>query len=403
MPEASLLPSNATPFERAQSLADASRWPLPVDLVKSVWNPATCPLDLLPYLAAGLGLEIWHDDWSEAFKRATIADIWALKRNKTKLKGLAAYAGLEGGRIVKAVRPRDKVFAVEPWSAAERAAIEAAMPQIHIFPAAPTFAVELGMAFLGACALGYDFVAAPSDAAERWAERAVYVDGATSIRCRVDNIDGLASASTQIAVSTACSVARYFSGAALETGALFADDAETSVILITPDSSALSFAVPTGLTPSTVRPVPTADNVAGPVDMAFAYHMTLGYLSTLYPSDAAAHLYSSLTLFDLTRIKDPGAAVSFWGWSSFGCAPYTAELTLDVRLAGPAWPFPGPLGLATIIEPDLSPFWDALAALRVAQAQRDTVLVSTKLYQPIDFNSGYRFGQFDFGDLQKVA
>ena len=105
MPEASLLPSNATPFERAQSLADAVRWPLPVDLVKSVWNPATCPLDLLPYLAAGLGLEIWHDDWSEAFKRATIADIWALKRNKTKLKGLAAYAGLEGGRIVKAVRP----------------------------------------------------------------------------------------------------------------------------------------------------------------------------------------------------------------------------------------------------------------------------------------------------------
>ena len=161
--------------------------------------------------------------------------------------------------------------------------------------------------------------------------------------------------------------------------------------------------MPTGLTPSTVRPVPTADDVAGPVDMAFAYHMTLGYLSTLYPSDAAEHLYSRLTLFDLTRVKDPGAAVSFWGWSSFGSAPYTAELTLDVRLAGPAWPFPGPLGVATIVEPDLSPFWDALAALRVAQAQRDVVLVSTKLYQPIDFNSGYRFGQFDFGDLQKVA
>ena len=52
-----------------------------------------------------------------------------------------------------------------------------------------------------------------------------------------------------------------------------------------------------------------------------------------------------------------------------------------------------------MVEPDLSPFWDALAALRVAQAQRDTVLVSTKLYQPIDFNSGFLFGQFDFGEL----
>jgi phage tail P2-like protein len=404
MVETSLLPRrNATPWELVQSNTDAARWPLPVHLVKDVWNPATCPLDLLPYLAAGLGLEIWHDDWNEAKKRAIVADIWQLKRNKTKLKGLIEYAALEGAGVVKAVRPRDKVFAVDPWSASERAAIEAEMPQIHIFPAAPDFAAEEGMAFLGDTAFGYNFALAPSDASLRFSERGIFVDGTVSMRCTVTGLQGIASVSTVIALATPTSVARFFLDKALETGALFDNDANMRVITITPDQSALSFAVPSGVVPSTVRPLPKADDVPAPCDMAFGYRFALGFLSTLYPDDAAAHSYDSLTLFDATRIKDPGAAVSFWGWSSFGCEPFTAELTLDILLAGVAWPFPGPLGLAATVEPDLSPFWDSLSALRVAQAERDTVYVSTLLYEPITFNGGFLFGQFNFGDLRKVA
>jgi hypothetical protein len=403
MPETSLLPRNATPWERAQSNTDAARWPQPTHLIKDVWNPETCPVELLPYLAAGLGLEIWHDDWDEATKRQVIADIWWLKRNKTKLKGLREYAALEGAEIVKAVRPRDMVFAVDPWSPAERAAIEAEMPQIHIFPAAPDFAVEIGMAFLGDTAAGYDLVLAPSDAGERFSERGVFVDGATSIRCTVEGLQGIASVSTRVALATPASVSRFFLNHALEGDALFDNDANLRIISITPDRDALNFAVPVGAVPSTVRPVPKADLVPAPVDMAFGYRFALGYLSTLYPNDAAAHSYDSLTLFDISRIGTPGAAVSFWGWSSFGCAPYTAELTMAIELTGAPWPFPGPLGLAATVEPDLAPFWNTLAALRVAQAERDAVYVSTKLYEPITFNSGFLFGQFNFGDLRKVS
>lgn len=403
MAEPSLLPRNATAWESSQSLTDAARWPLPTHLVKEVWNPQTCPLDLLPYLAAGLGLEIWHDNWDEETKRRVVADIWRLKRNKTKLKGLQGYARLENATIVKAIRPRDKVFCVEPRSDEERGRIEASMPQIHIFPSAQSFAAYAGMGFLG-FALDYNFTLAPSDAGERFSERAVYVDGDTQVRCTVTGLAGTLSVSTRIALATPTSIARYFLGAALAGMALFDNDADTRVITITPDKAALSFAVPTGAVPSTVRPVPKSDLVPAPVDMAFAWRFALGWSSTLHPDDAATHMYDSLTLFDIARIRHPGAAVSFWGWTSFGCEPYTAELTAKIELGGVAWPFPGPLGLATAVEPDLDPFWNALAALRVAQAERDEVLVSTRLYEPITFDSGYLFGQFErFGDLRKVA
>ena len=101
----SLLPPNSTPWELAQSLTSANRRPLPTDLPRLVWNPDVCPVDLLPYLAWGLGLEIWKDDWPEAKKRALIKRIWLLKRRKTTLQGIRDYVDLVGGVIVKAVRP----------------------------------------------------------------------------------------------------------------------------------------------------------------------------------------------------------------------------------------------------------------------------------------------------------
>lgn len=67
-----LLPPNATPAERA--LEDAMLARIDLSSVGTLWNPATCPAEVLPFLAWGLAISHWDTGWSEAQKRAAIAD-----------------------------------------------------------------------------------------------------------------------------------------------------------------------------------------------------------------------------------------------------------------------------------------------------------------------------------------
>lgn len=66
-----LLPPNAKPSERA--LETAMRADIDLSAVGTLWNPATCPADVLPFLAWGLSISHWDAAWTEAEKRAAIA------------------------------------------------------------------------------------------------------------------------------------------------------------------------------------------------------------------------------------------------------------------------------------------------------------------------------------------
>lgn len=76
----SLLPPNATDEERA--IEDAMRAGIDLSQVGSLWNPATCPAEILPFLAWGLAISHWDPEWSEAQKRAEIADAIPYHRRK---------------------------------------------------------------------------------------------------------------------------------------------------------------------------------------------------------------------------------------------------------------------------------------------------------------------------------
>lgn len=68
----SLLPSNTTDLEKAVSQAVGDIHQLPVPL-RELWNPQTCPLELLPHLAWSLSIDEWQQSWSEETKRQVIA------------------------------------------------------------------------------------------------------------------------------------------------------------------------------------------------------------------------------------------------------------------------------------------------------------------------------------------
>ncbi|WP_455825123.1 phage tail protein I [Pseudomonas graminis] len=65
----SLLPINSTQLERAIEAASTDRTVIPL---RSLYNPTTCPVHLLPQLAWAWSVDRWDDRWTEAAKRNAI-------------------------------------------------------------------------------------------------------------------------------------------------------------------------------------------------------------------------------------------------------------------------------------------------------------------------------------------
>ena len=77
---ATLLPSNATPLERALEAAIRPR--ADEDVIRRVWDPWACEAHLLPWLAWQLSVDYWEDAWTEHQKRAVIAASIEVHRRK---------------------------------------------------------------------------------------------------------------------------------------------------------------------------------------------------------------------------------------------------------------------------------------------------------------------------------
>jgi phage tail P2-like protein len=92
-----ILPRTAAPIERAVLMAELARIAI-VDptVIVAIWNPATCPAALLPWLAQGVSVDVWSDAWPEAQKRAVIAASPMVHRLKGTLgavrRALAAFS-----------------------------------------------------------------------------------------------------------------------------------------------------------------------------------------------------------------------------------------------------------------------------------------------------------------------
>ena len=78
----SVLPPNATVLERALEegmAAPIASYEVPVS---ALWDPARCPVALLPHLAWALSVDEWDDAWSEQTKRDVCAASFDVHRAK---------------------------------------------------------------------------------------------------------------------------------------------------------------------------------------------------------------------------------------------------------------------------------------------------------------------------------
>lgn len=80
-----LLPPNATPLETALADVSGRVSTIPVGVVRTLWDPWTCPADLLPWLAWACSVDVWDDAWPEDTRRRVIADSHAVHSIKGTL------------------------------------------------------------------------------------------------------------------------------------------------------------------------------------------------------------------------------------------------------------------------------------------------------------------------------
>lgn len=81
---ASLLPPNATQAMRDIEAVCARISAVPVPL-RDLWNPDSCPVELLPWLAWALSVDRWENSWSEDQKRAVVRNSLFVHRYKGTL------------------------------------------------------------------------------------------------------------------------------------------------------------------------------------------------------------------------------------------------------------------------------------------------------------------------------
>lgn len=98
-----ILPTGATALElhAEQASTEVSEVSVPI---RTLWDPDTCPLPLLPYLAWAFSVERWDDQWDEDTKRSVIRGSYMLHRRKGTISALR-----------QAVEPLGYLISVTEW------------------------------------------------------------------------------------------------------------------------------------------------------------------------------------------------------------------------------------------------------------------------------------------------
>jgi len=97
----SLLPHNSTLLERSIEAATDDVTPVPL---REIYDPDTCPLRLLPFLAWECSVDRWDEKWSEAAKRAAIRSSFYIHAHKGTI-----------GALRRVVEPLGYLIKVVEW------------------------------------------------------------------------------------------------------------------------------------------------------------------------------------------------------------------------------------------------------------------------------------------------
>jgi phage tail P2-like protein len=125
-----LLPINSTLLERALDAATADLTPIPL---REIYDPLTCPVQILPFLAWECSVDRWDEAWPVNVKRAAISASYYIHKHKGTI-----------GAIRRVVEPLGYLVQVREWWQSQPEGIPG------------TFALEVGVLETGITEATYE-------------------------------------------------------------------------------------------------------------------------------------------------------------------------------------------------------------------------------------------------------
>jgi len=407
----SLLPPNRTPWELALSETSAERYPLPAHLVKAMWNPDTCPADMLGWLAHQLSVDVWDDAWPETEKREVCRNSLKLHRLKTTPAGIKAHVALTGSKVKRVIRPPAQGFLYAAMTEEQHRAWLDSLPQVRIYPFFRRSNVRKHASFLSgpggkrfhSNVAGDEphFIASflrDSRGRELYGKFATLYDQGNEREVIYEASDGEAIQRVYIGAERK----RLWHGHGFAgQGFLTLSKAGDQIVTVRLDSSYGQFAIGRGMTAINVSPQRiNQPRVAPNARSFFGRHRAGRFLKETF---APLLVYDRISLHDETRMGARRKTRSFHGHGRFGIPDFTAELRVHV----PMMRYPSRAGrfhkVGFLKAADMTPLRKAIEAVRVSRAFRDTVMIDTATYGQVKFSGGLRFGEFTFGEIKEVA
>jgi phage tail P2-like protein len=396
---ATILPRNRTAWETAVEGASAARFPLPTELITSVWNPETCPADLLPYLAWGLSVDLWSDEWPETKKREACRKALRLHRLKTTPAGIKAHVEMAGAEVLRVIRPPARESLRGAMTQTDRLAWLDGLPQVRIYPFFHR-AIAKSRHFYTGPGVRHQWHGQGFNRSTRgfaiYGRRATFYDRGTEVEITVGGTD---LGDVDRVYLRRVAPRRLFYGHGFRVGFLRTTAAETNVLTVRMSDANQHFAIQPSIEPVDVRPVRVAQRRVAPAKRAF-FGRHGGFLKESF---GPLLIYDRLALNDPSRLGARRKVRSYHGHGRFGIDPFTAELRIRVpmvrgRRRSGRWHGAGYSKAA-----DMTPLAKAIEAVRVSKAFRDTVLIDTQTQGRVKFGGGLRFGEFVFGQIKEVA
>jgi hypothetical protein len=328
---AHILPPSATEYER--TLADQVNRLLDLNIpIRELWNPWTCPADMLPYLAWALSVDIWDSFWDDTKKRVVIANAIKHHRIKGTLAAIETYLGLIGSTVIKATTPPAKIFSGPSLTREQREKWLEGLPQVRVWQQYET-SVSGKRIFSGGQKYSSFFnrkFPEPNDAMYRLRRRARWIVNGVETDSKVELLDGFFRVyrTAVLKYSTICNQTprgRHF---------MVPSRAMSRIATIEPISVS-PWRTPVG---NRLEPVSTEPEIVaqtGTEGHAVYSHRPFGNRYYV-PSMAKFRLYERYAVYDgSAATKRP--SIQFMGVGRYGIHGHTAELKVQMRTNWPRW------------------------------------------------------------------
>lgn len=371
------------------------------DPVGRMWDPWTCPVEALPFLAWALRAPLWDENWPETRMRAVLAESPELNSVKGTVYAVSRYVEIMGGRAVDFMLPPSGIYLTGGPDAAEQRRWRARFAEIRIYdrPGADTVAWDfLDEAFAGAADDEPDGIfLAPY--APRPKRRAELHDGSSIVQLElVETRTHYNGGATRI-------VEKLF-GSGVDQGGFFAGEAAAGDYLM-PASPVLFMALVNGAAETRpgvdailISPEPERVTVAGTVDDFLLGDAIIG-TGFLEPSVADRMIYESFRVYDAGRsggIREGGFCLDdedlFGLDANHMLVDVDARFPLDMQSA-----FIGAFEGDFFLPDDGAHRRRLFNATAAANPTSDRTLVSTALHRSVRFSDGLPFGSFAFGEM----